>query len=167
MREEDVRVATARWESESAIDVIATVRDGVAAFAAAHGMTRDTREDVGSCVSEAVADAVVRLRRGDERGNVSVEAATDGEWLSVQVKDAARARGVEPATGLPLVSSLPDRLDWAADAVGTYVLMEFAMGSGAPGVDGPTVRGAGTPRCGRRRRLRANRRPVAHRRGCR
>ncbi len=168
MREQDAGVATARWESEPAIALIATVRDGLAAFAAAHGMTRDTREDVRSFVSEAMADAFARLRRDDEPGSVTVDAATDGAWLSVRVKDVARMRGAEPSAGLPLVSCLPHRLDWAADAAGTYVLMEFAMRPSARRVARSDARDARTARCfGGRSRAYATRALAGRRRRCR
>ena len=57
MREHDGGVAMARWEPEAAMPAIAAVRDEVGSFAAAHGMSRDTREDVRAAVAEAVADA--------------------------------------------------------------------------------------------------------------
>ena len=126
MWEAEAVVATARWESEPALTLIGAVRDGVARFAETHGMARDAREDVRSAVAEAVADAVVRLRRGATPGPVVVDAATDGAWLSVWVRDDD-ALGVDDDARLPLVARLAHRSERGADARGTHVLMEFAM----------------------------------------
>jgi hypothetical protein len=131
MWEEDAGVVTARWESEAAIGMIGAVRDGVGAFADGQGMAHAAREDVRAAVCEAVADAVVRLRRSETPGRVVVGVATDGVWLSVQVKDNAAVHSRGPDESLPLVACLPQRLEWAADAAGTQLLMEFAM---TPGV---------------------------------
>jgi hypothetical protein len=165
MWEEDAGVVTARWESEAAIGLIGAVRDGVGAFADSQGMTHAAREDVRAAVCEAVADAVVRLRRTDAPGRVVVDAATDGVWLSVQVKDNAAVHSLGPGESLPLVACLPHRLEWAADASGTQLLMEFAMAPGLAAAPAPVTESAApasliAPRC-RRPDLRvvARRRP--------
>ena len=149
MWEEDTGVATAHWESEAAIGMIAAVRDGVGSFAGRHGMPRDGRENVRAAVAEAVADAVIRGRRADEPGRVFVDAATDGAWLSVRIRDDGPGCEDGPAGGLPLVTCLPHSLEWDADREGTHVLMEFAMAPAASPVQGGLER---TREAGRGRR---------------
>jgi Histidine kinase-like ATPase domain len=127
MSVEDSGVALGHWEPEPRIGAIAEVRGSVDAFAAEHGMPRQRREDVRAAVAEAVADAVVRLRRSEAPGRLVVDAATDGAWLSVQVKDDAVDRSHGQDGALPLVQCLPHRLEWDADDRGTHLLMEFPM----------------------------------------
>jgi hypothetical protein len=135
MWEVDAGVVLARWESGPAASAVAAIGEGLDAFAAAHGMSRGARRDVRAAVSEAVTDALGRLRRDHEPGSVCVDAATDGVWLSVQVTDRAGMRGAGSDEALPVVHRVPHRLERAADATGTYLMMEFAMRP-----DGPALR---------------------------
>jgi hypothetical protein len=128
MWEDDAGVMSARWEAEAGVGLIAAMRDGVGDFASVHGMARGPREDVRTAVAEAVADAVVRIRRTEAPGRVAVAAATDGVWLSVRVHDDAGG----DRENLPLVTCLPHRLERESDEAGTHVLMEFAMAATPP-----------------------------------
>ena len=132
MWEEDTVVPVARWEPDADVDAIAAVRDGLDAFAGSYGMSAAARADVRAAASEAVADAVVRIRRTDEPGCLVVNAATDGIWLSVTVTADAVERGPRAEGSLPLGQCLADRLEWSADARGTHLLLEFAMGTARP-----------------------------------
>ena len=124
MRDDDAEVATARWEVDATVEAATDLPNATNTFARRHGMSADARDAVKRAVSEAVEDAVARAR--DRQGRVTVDAATDGHWLSVQISsDALLAPG--EALALPLVTSLAQRAEQTADAAGTNVLMEFDM----------------------------------------
>ena len=110
----DGGVATERWSCDAGVGM----GQAVMAFARRHGMAPMATTDVGRAVEEAMSYA------GDA---VLVEAATDGEWLSVRVTgdgDEATSAGT-----LSRVVALSDRCEHgvASRGSGTAVLMEFAV----------------------------------------
>ena len=129
MRDEDTGVAVARWSYEAQVASIASVRNGVDGFAGRHGMSTAARADLAAAVSEAVADAVEHGRGLARPGNVLVDAATDGAWITVRVAGDAPRDPPPGRPALPLVMALSDRFEcWQArEGAGRTVLMEFAM----------------------------------------
>jgi hypothetical protein len=126
---EENEVAMARWVHEAASGTGAAARRDVTMFAQRHGMGEATARDVGLAVCQAVpyaADNGATLR-----SRVVVEAATDGNWLSVRIDgDANRSGGdADVVLDLPLVCELADRFEYGTrwPGSGTSVLMEFAM----------------------------------------
>ncbi len=130
MHGDEIGVATARWQLGAQVRSIAEVRRDVTAFARRHGMGAASRQDLGVAVSEAVAVAVGPSAGADALAAVVVDAATDGEWLSVRVRGAERAEyDDDAAVVLPLMTALAARVEWdpgRGDEGGTS-LMEFAM----------------------------------------
>ncbi len=130
MHGDEIGVATARWQLGARVGSIAEVRRDVTAFARRHGMAAASRQDLAVAVSEAVAVAVGSLGGAPAPGAIVVDAATDGEWLSVRVRGAERAgHDGDPAVVLPLMTALAARVEWdpgRGDEGGTS-LMEFAM----------------------------------------
>ena len=130
MPDEDLRVAMMRWRSAGGVALIAEMGDEVLAFARRHGMPRRASDDLRLAVSEAIAGAVARSRGGQ----VVVDAATDGEWLSIRV-----AHDHDPTPGdhdLPLVMTLPQRVERSVHEGRAHLLMEFEMGTEAPSAEG-------------------------------
>jgi anti-sigma regulatory factor (Ser/Thr protein kinase) len=128
MRSDDSDVTMARVTHEAAASAIGAVGRWVDDFAHRHGM-RET-SDVNVAVTEAVKNTVRHAYPADAPGEVTVDAATDGEWLTVRVAD--RGCGAERAhvgLGVPLMAGLADRLEIGAgvDDVGTVVVMEFPI----------------------------------------
>src|SRR4051794_11332236 len=132
---EEHEVAMARWVHQAASGAGAAARRDVTMFAQRHGMAEATARDVGVAVCRAVpyaADGSAALR-----SRVVVEAATDGEWLSVRIDgDADRSGGDADVVLDLLVCELADRFEFGTPwrGTGTSVLMEFAMTAAeAPG----------------------------------
>jgi hypothetical protein len=123
--EDDLGVASSRWEFQARVETIAAVRRAVTAFARQHGMRPAGRDDLGVAVSEAVAHAV-----SDDAlpasASVVVDVATDGAWMSVRLTADAAARHRTPP---PLMAALADRVEWGAGhgGHGTVALLEFPM----------------------------------------
>ncbi len=129
-------VATAHLVEPAAVAAIGTTRRWVMAFAEEHGMAVARRHEVALALSEAVGNAVRHAYPAHDVGDVLVDVATDGEWLTVRVADqGAGAASPDPTLGLgvQLMTRLAHRLELAsaAGSGGTVVLMEFPMGAPA------------------------------------
>ena len=127
---DDGAVASAQLTLQATVPSIGEVRRWVTAFAAQHGMAAPTRTDLAAAVSEAVTNSVRHAYPPDRTGEVVLDAATDGAWLTVRVSD--RGCGTESTSlglGLPLMHELAERIEYGPgpDGVGTIVLMEFPM----------------------------------------
>ena len=124
-------VETARWDGAADTPMIDAFRGSVTDFAAAHGMDDRHRRDLGVAVEEALTNVVRHAYPFTPAGEVRVEAATDGEFLSVRIADGGvgdderRDRG----TGTSIMRGASERFERGAglDGQGTVVLMEFAM----------------------------------------
>ena len=127
MRSDDSAVTMARVTHTAGAPAIAAVRWWVEQFARRYGM-RETA-DLNVVVSEAMTDAVRRASPIDATGEVVVDAATDGEWLTVRVADSGGGEGAGAGPGLQRTARLAGRVEVAAGDgdVGTVVLMEFPM----------------------------------------
>jgi hypothetical protein len=132
VRHDESGVAVARWSCTADADGVAPIAGSVAGFAGRHGMSAGCRGDVGAAVGAVVAHAASgALPRRHDVGRVTVDAATDGAWLSVRVvgeqRDGATLAGSELAR--PLVDALSDRLEWTdgGSRSGLNVVMEFPM----------------------------------------
>ncbi len=153
-------VVTARWELGGQIGAIADVRRDVAAFAGRYGMAAGGRADVGAAVSVAVAVAAGPRAERAEGGAVVVDAATDGEWLSVRVRGEARCdHDADPSVALPLMVALAARVEWdpGRGEQGPRSLMEFP-------IEGDDGHRGGLDACARRTRRGGMRRGAAPRR---
>jgi hypothetical protein len=161
---EEHGVAMARWVHQVASGTGAAARRDVTMFAQRHGMGEATARDVGVAVCRAVpyaADVSAALR-----SRVVVEAATDGEWLSVRIDGDADRSGRDADVVLDLlVCELADRFEFGTPwrGTGTSVLMEFAMtATEAPGAtpaweeDPGSVRDRVAAGCGRSGRVRVS-----------
>src|SRR3954453_6859435 len=128
---EEHEVAMARWVHQAASGTGAAARRDVTMFAQRHGMGDAAARGVGVAVCQAVpyaADIGAALR-----SCVVVEAATDGEWLSVRIDGDADRSGSDADVVLDLlVCELADRFEYGTRwrGTGTSVLMEFAMTAG-------------------------------------
>jgi hypothetical protein len=143
----DEGVRTQRWGREDGGDAVSDMRREVVAFARRHGMAPAILQDLAWAVAEAVAYA----EGAAPRERMVVEAATDGEWVTVRVTGGAERAGsaAEAVLDLPLVMSLSDRFEYGAGGrgAGTSVLMEFAM---AARIDGQSAGHRRTSRAGTR-----------------
>jgi hypothetical protein len=168
---EENEVAMARWVHEAASGTGAAARRDVTMFAQRHGMGEATAHEVGLAVCEAVpyaADNGATLR-----SRVVVEAATDGNWLSVRIDgDANRSGGdADVVLDLPLMCELADRFEYGTrwPGSGTSVLMEFAMTGGRAGGATPApedphfARPAVAMRCGQGGGARVRQSSTGHR----
>jgi anti-sigma regulatory factor (Ser/Thr protein kinase) len=126
---EDADMAMARWDDDAVPPAIERMRRGVTRFARLHGMSDDDQVELAVAVTEVVTSAV--RSTGPCGGRLAVDAATDGEWLSVRVAD----HGDGAQLDVPLINGLADRTEFSTgnDGRGTVVLMEFPMGSQARG----------------------------------
>jgi serine/threonine-protein kinase RsbW len=136
MRSDEGLVATARMTERATPGVDFVARRWVTAFAAEHGMGRRGRDSVAVAVSEAVTNAVRHAYPPDAVGDVELAAATDGEWLTVRVRD--RGRGTESTSlglGMPLMERLADRVEVGASeaGAGTVVVLEFPVDEATAG----------------------------------
>ncbi|HEX8122838.1 MAG TPA: ATP-binding protein [Solirubrobacteraceae bacterium] len=137
-------MTTARLTHQATEPAVALARHWVTGFAGRQGMTTPARSDMAVAVSEAVTNTVRHAYGDDARGDVVVDAASDGEWLTVRVADDGRG-GTEDAgsgAGVRLMRELADRLELSSGhgGVGTVVLMEFPIPRSVPGP--PRTRGA-------------------------
>jgi serine/threonine-protein kinase RsbW len=138
MQTNDRAVATAHFLQPAVDAAVAQTRRWIVAFAGEHGMSAERRGGLAVAVSEAVTN-VVRHAYDDEDGEIVLDAATDGEWLSVRVADTGcGTESTSLGLGLPLMRELADRVEIgpALHGPGTVVLMEFPMDApaGAPAV---------------------------------
>jgi hypothetical protein len=128
--EEQIGVATGRWECDAVDPAVHTVRDDVGAFARRQGMTAPARGDLDVAVAAVVAEAVGRGAGLGVAGRLVVDAACDGAWLSVRVTDSWPAdAGAGWALDLALARIVASRLEFGpgVGGMGRSVLMEFAM----------------------------------------
>jgi serine/threonine-protein kinase RsbW len=132
MQTNEPAVAHAHLKVHAEPAAVGAARRWITAFAGEYAMPASQQEDLAVAVSEAVTNVVRHAYPSDAAGDVVLAAATDGEWLSVQIKD--RGCG-NPSTslglGLPLMTELSDRVEVSAGraGVGTVVLMEFPIDS--------------------------------------
>ena len=128
---EDVAVATATWRCTAAVPAIGLTRNGVDAFAREHGMAERRRRDVAVAVSEAVTNVVRHAYPVGAAGSVRVDAASDGECLSVRVSDQGEGGETSDSLGLGLrlMDAIADRVEVGPplDGNGTVVDMEFSL----------------------------------------
>lgn len=136
MRVQERAVATAQTVQRADVEAIARARCWATAFAAEHGMNEARREDMSLAVSEAVTNAVRHAYPKGRAGEFLLEAATDGECLTVRVSDEgcgsespSFGSGLGLGLGLPIMAELSERLEFGPgrDGVGTVVLMEFSF----------------------------------------
>ena len=136
-------VAMARLNQRATIAAIGEARRWVRAFPAEHGMRAGERERLALAVSEAVTNAVRHAYPAEQVGDVSLAAATDGEWLTVRIDDyGCGTESTSLGAGLPLMTDLSDRIEFTPgrNGIGTTVLMEFPMS----GTHGGSRRGGRT-----------------------
>jgi anti-sigma regulatory factor (Ser/Thr protein kinase) len=127
MESEESGVAIARFTGGASMASVGAARRWVIQFAREHGM--HATADVALAVSEAVRTAVRHAYPPGARGDLMLDAATDGEWLTVRVADRGGAPAASLGLGAPLVARLAHRIEIAPGdgGVGTVVLMEFPM----------------------------------------
>jgi hypothetical protein len=135
MGEDEGVVAVAGWTAAATTAAIRMLRRNVVSFARAHGMGGDVDGDVGGAVAEVVSRSLPQPPCG-QAGDVTVRAAADGEWLSVQVSGPAVADGgLDRARPLSLACAVADRVEWQPPDAGqgAVALLEIAMaGPAAP-----------------------------------
>lgn len=126
-------VETARWDGAADTTMIEAFRGRVTDFAAEYGMDDRHQRDLGVAVEEALTNVVRHAYPFAAPGGVCVEAATDGDHLTVRIADDGigdddRIRG----TGTSIMRGASERFEHGAglDGRGTVVLMEFAMAAG-------------------------------------
>ena len=124
--EADAGVVMTRWDADGAFPLTGMPR-AVSAFASREGMRQAGLPRLETVVSHAVA-ACLEIEVQDQP-RLTVEAATDGIWLSVRVTGDA---GWDPARmerRLAVASALTERLEAGppVGADGTSVLMEIRM----------------------------------------
>jgi hypothetical protein len=127
MDDEDAGVAMSRWHCPQGSVDVARTTGLIAAFAGDHGMRREDRTAVSQVVSQVLACAA-----GDTRAELEavVDAATDGEWLTVWVRGTVAEAG-NPVRALAAATVTADRVDWVAERdAAITVVMEFAIGPG-------------------------------------
>ncbi len=124
--EADAGVVMTRWNADATFPLTGMAR-AVSAFALREGMREAALHRVETVVSHAVA-ACMELDAHEHR-EMSIEAATDGTWLSVRVTGDAHWDPVRMERRLAVASALSERLEAgrAVNAGGTSVLMELRM----------------------------------------
>ena len=98
-------------------------------------MAATTRQDVGLALGEALTNAARHAYPSDQPGEVRVDAATDGEHLSIRVTDrGAGATGRRPGLGMQLMRGVAEHVEIGPtfDGQGTVVVMEFPMRDRTP-----------------------------------
>ena len=126
---DEAPVVMARWDAAADPASVDLLRERVLDFADAHGIAEAPRRDVGMAVSEAFANAVHHAYPGGS-GAVTVDAATDGDLLSLRVCDHGTGVGEERlGLGVQLMRGLAERVEVSPshDGTGTVVMMEFPM----------------------------------------
>ena len=127
---------------------VAVVRHALAGLAERLGMDEASLADLKTVVTEACMNVVVHAYAGSEPGPLEVEAETDGDGLTVVVRD--HGGGIRPR---PDVERPSLRIGLTADRRALQQLRDQAAApTGAP-------RSACTCRCGARRRRRRPARP--------
>jgi hypothetical protein len=127
MDDDDAGVAMSRWHCPQGSVDVARTTGLIAAFAGDHGMRNEDRTAVSRVVSQVLACAA-----GEGHGELEavVDAATDGEWLTVWVRGTV-PEGGDPVPALTAATATADRVDWVADHdAAITVVMEFAIGPG-------------------------------------
>jgi PAS domain S-box-containing protein len=131
--------AHAEWELPAEPSTVGAIRNGVRAFARAHGGSEALLIDLALAVTEAVTNAVVHAFIDRAPGIVRTHIQAAPDEIVVVVTD--NGRGMQPRAdspglglGLPTIASLTTTMDMhAPPGGGTVVAMTFA----APGIKGP------------------------------
>jgi serine/threonine-protein kinase RsbW/stage II sporulation protein AB (anti-sigma F factor) len=130
----------AAWSISAHPAAVREIRHSVTRFAERAGFADSALDDVRSCVSEAVTNAVVHAFRGDRAaGTIIVCATIDADELRIVVSDDGigfRPRADSPGLGLglPTIAALTDTMSVAAAPTGgTEICMAFTRDT--PGAD--------------------------------
>lgn len=112
MQHRDEGVVLARWDHALGSDAVATTTAAVAGFATRHGMATCQREATGSAIA-AVLEHAAAGRRSREHA-VTIDAATDGRWLSIMLRGTA-LRSADENGAHAAVTAVCDRIEWPDD----------------------------------------------------
>jgi serine/threonine-protein kinase RsbW/stage II sporulation protein AB (anti-sigma F factor) len=133
-----VSEAQAAWTISAHPATVREIRRSVADFAQRAGFHARTLDDIKTCVSEAVTNAIVHAYRGDRApGTITVQATVEVHELQITVSDDGlgfRPRPDSPGIGLglPTIATLTDTMAIEASAAGgTTISMGFTRRTGA------------------------------------
>lgn len=129
----------ARWTDVASTENVPQIRQAVADFACANGISESRVTDIRLAISEAVTNAVVHAyRRHAQPGSVYVSATVEGGWLELRVVD--EGSGMAPrddspglGLGLPLIYRLADQTELRPlpNGDGTELWMRFRLSEAA------------------------------------
>jgi anti-sigma regulatory factor (Ser/Thr protein kinase) len=120
-------VPSASWTLLAVAENVADVRQAVAEFAQAHGVSEPVLSDVRLAVSEAVTNAVVHgFRGGREPGTVTVSVTIMPDHRRIEVTVIDDGVGILPrrrdspglGVGLPVIGRIAHQVDHRAPADG-------------------------------------------------
>jgi anti-sigma regulatory factor (Ser/Thr protein kinase) len=93
-------MASNHWKAKPGAREVSRLRREVAAYAAEHGLGRETIDDLTLAVSEVVTNAILHAYPdGDGEGDITVMATVAGDELIVRVVD--QGRGFQPRIDSP------------------------------------------------------------------
>jgi hypothetical protein len=114
-------VVLAGWDHTSGSDDVEDTAAAIAGFAGRHGMTAHRRIGTASAIAAVLQQTATGLRGSS--GKVTIDAATDGQWLSMMLR-GADVREDDDAAAL----AVADRVEWPdADRLDDRLLLEIAM----------------------------------------
>jgi serine/threonine-protein kinase RsbW len=124
--------AAASWSGTAEPFIVRQLRHDVARFAHRHGFDDRTIDDINTCLSEALTNAVVHAYRDrTEPGTVTVAAQLDDDELVIRVGD--NGLGLRPRTdssglglGVPIIAAVADAVSIdASPTEGTELRVSF------------------------------------------
>jgi hypothetical protein len=131
-RDGEPAVVMARWDAGAVPPTATGLARAVSAFATRHGMHESLRQRLELLVEEAASAASDPSPY--DGSEMTVEAATDGDWLSVRLTGATRWDAARVERRLWLAQAVADRVEAGptAGAAVTSVLMELPMAVPSP-----------------------------------
>ena len=117
---DEPEVAMARWRCVPRVGQVAWTARSIRSFALRHGMRSTACAPTMHAVSEVMEYASSSACPHD----VDVEAASDGDWLTVIVRGCGHRDG-DGASAHATAVSVADRVEWHAAGEDMAVVMEF------------------------------------------
>jgi hypothetical protein len=118
----DQGVVVAQWKREVSRDAAGDLIEGLDRFAGANGMSVGRRRHLGVALKEALGHTLMRPS-APGRGQLEVDAASDGQWLCVRVGVPGEQR---PGAAFPRALRLADRTELPT-ADHPSLVMDFAL----------------------------------------
>jgi anti-sigma regulatory factor (Ser/Thr protein kinase) len=119
-------------DTEATADRLRDVRHQLTAWLQAASISEDFSWDVVLAVNEACANSIEHAYRGQDRGNMRVEAETDSSQVRVRIVDYGswKAPSADPGLrgrGLVLIEAVSERVELHCSESGTTVEITFGL----------------------------------------